>query len=242
MEQRVALITGASRGIGQAIARELAAAGFFVIGSATSAAGAASIDAQLGEKGAGIELRVDDADSISAALDQIKASWASPLVLINNAGLARDNLILRMQDDQWDDVVNANLTGVFRLCKPLLRPMMKARWGRIVNISSVVARMGNAGQTNYAASKAGLEGFTRALAQEVGSRSITVNTIAPGFIATDMTAALTQEQQDLMLARVPMGRMGEATEIGHLAAFLVGDNAGYITGETIHINGGLYMA
>lgn len=242
MEQKVALVTGASRGIGQAIASELAAKGLFVIGTATSAAGAATIQSALGDTGTGIELRIDDAQSIEAALEQIKANWTSPLVLVNNAGLTRDNLLLRMQDDHWDEVINANLTGVFRLCKPLLRPMMKARWGRIVNVSSVVARMGNAGQTNYAASKSGLEGFTRALAQEVGSRSITVNTIAPGFVATDMTAALTDDQQSAMLAQVPLGRMGEAAEIAHLTAFLVGDNAGYITGETIHINGGLYMA
>ena len=242
MERKIALVTGASRGIGRAIAQQLAGDGFFVVGSATSEAGAAGISAELGETGAGVELRMEDAASVAAAVEQINASWGAPAVLVNNAGLTRDNLLLRMQDDQWNEVVNANLTGAFRLCKPMLRSMMKARWGRIVNISSVVARMGNAGQTNYAASKSGLEGFTRALAQEVGSRSITVNTIAPGFVATDMTAALTEDQQTAMLAQVPLGRMGEVAEVAHLVAFLVGDNAGYITGETIHINGGLYMA
>ena len=241
MEQKIALVTGASRGIGQAIAQQLIATGHFVVGTATSAQGVASVAAELGEAGSAVELQMEDADSVAAALEHISKTWGAPLVLVNNAGLTRDNLLLRMQDEQWDEVVNVNLSGVFRLCKPLLRGMMKARWGRIVNISSVVARMGNAGQTNYAASKSGLEGFTRSLAQEVGSRSITVNTIAPGFVATDMTAALSPEQQALMLAQVPLGRMGEAAEIAHLAAFLVGDNAGYITGETVHINGGLYM-
>ncbi|MEM7218916.1 MAG: 3-oxoacyl-ACP reductase FabG [Pseudomonadota bacterium] len=234
--ERVALVTGASRGIGAAIALTLKAAGFDVYGSATSEGGAAAISDALGAQ-RGLVLRTDDPDSIKPALD---AMAHPPVVLVNNAGITRDNLILRMSEDEWTSVLNTNLSGVYRVSKAVLRGMMKARWGRIINIGSVVGRMGNAGQANYAASKAGLEGLTRALAQEVASRNITVNAVAPGFIETDMTAALTDEQRALMLDRIPLGRMGQCDEVGALIAFLAGDSAGYITGETIQINGGMY--
>ena len=239
--QRVALVTGASRGIGLAIAQHLAELGHKVIGTATSAAGAAALEERLATHGGGgIELQLQDTESISAAITQINERWGAPLVLVNNAGVTRDNLLLRMSESEWGDVVDTNLTALFRLCKPLLRGMMKARWGRIVNLSSVVARMGNAGQVNYVASKSAIEGFSRALALEVASRGITVNTVAPGFIATDMTAALTDDQRELMLARVPLQRLGEAAEVAQLVGFLASDAAAYITAETVQINGGMY--
>src|SRR4051794_4642292 len=243
--KRAALITGASRGIGRAILERLGRDGFFVVGTATSEAGAASIGDHLeqnGIEGRGLVVRVDAAASVDALVERLKAENITPLVLVNNAGVARDNLLLRMADAEWNDVIDTNVSALFRLCKPLLRGMTRARWGRIVNMSSVVARMGNPGQSNYVASKAAIEGFTRALAQEVGSRNITVNAIAPGFVATDMTQSLTDEQQQAMLSRIPLGRMGNIEEIAQLVAFLVSDAAAYITGETIHINGGLYMA
>lgn len=238
------LVTGASRGIGAAIADHLAAAGHLVIGTATSAAGARSITDRLagaGRRGRGIEMRVDDDASVAAALAGVDAAEGAPLILVNNAGVTRDNLIVRMKPAEWNEVLQANLTALYRLCSPLVRGMMKARWGRIVNIGSVVGGMGNAGQTNYAAAKAGMEGFSRALAREVASRNITVNVIAPGFISTDMTAALTEGQREAMLAGIPMGRLGSVEDVAALAAFVCSDAAGYITGETIHVNGGMYM-
>jgi 3-oxoacyl-[acyl-carrier protein] reductase len=242
---KVALVTGASRGIGRAILEQLARDGFDVIGTATSDGGVAAIELRLRETGlAGraIAVRVDDSGSVDALFGRLKTDDVAPLVLVNNAGVTRDNLLLRMDDDEWHDVIETNVSSLFRLCKPILRGMMRARWGRIINVSSVVGRMGNPGQSNYVASKAAIEGFTRALAQEVGSRNITVNAVAPGFIATDMTQALTEEQREAMLARIPLGRMGNVEEIARVVAFLASEAAAYITGETIHINGGLYMA
>jgi 3-oxoacyl-[acyl-carrier protein] reductase len=243
--QKTALVTGASRGIGRAILERLGRDNFFVVGTATTESGAAAIADHLKAEsiaGLGLVARVDDPASVDALLERLKKDDVVPLVLVNNAGIARDNLLLRMSDAEWNDVIDTNVSALFRLCKPLLRGMTRARWGRIVNVSSVVARMGNPGQSNYVASKAAVEGFTRALAQEVGSRNITVNAIAPGFVATDMTQSLTEDQQRAMLARIPLGRMGNVEEIAHVVAFLASDAAAYITGETIHINGGLYMA
>jgi 3-oxoacyl-[acyl-carrier protein] reductase len=242
---KAALVTGASRGIGRAILEQLAHDGFAVIGTATSEAGTAAIEAHLREVGlAGRAhvVRVDDPASVDALFERLKADDVAPAVLVNNAGVTRDNLLMRMSDDEWNDVIETNVSSLYRLCKPILRGMMRARWGRIINVSSVVGRMGNPGQANYVASKAAIEGFTRALAQEVGSRNITVNAVAPGFIATDMTQALTEEQRAAMLARIPLGRMGHVEEIARVVAFLASDAAAYITGETIHINGGLHMA
>ena len=238
---RVALVTGASRGIGRAIAERLAADGFRVAGTATSEAGAAAVSDALGERGRGILMRLEDDASIHAAFQALEDTCGPPLVIVNNAGVTRDNLLLRMKPDEWDTVIQANLTGLYRVIKPALRAMMKARWGRIVNLSSVVARMGNPGQSNYAASKAGIEGFTRSLAMELASRGITVNAVAPGFIDTDMTSDLTDEQVRLMLERIPAGRMGSVEEVAHAVAFLVSDHGGYVTGETLNVNGGLYM-
>lgn len=244
-ERKSALVTGATRGIGRAILERLGRDGLFVVGTATSDEGAKAIEAhiaQVGIDGRAFVTRVDDSASVDGLIERLKSENISPLVLINNAGVTRDNLLLRMSETEWNDVINTNVSGLYRLCKPLLRGMTRARWGRIVNLSSVVGRMGNPGQSNYVASKAAIEGFTRALAQEVGSRNITVNAVAPGFIATDMTQALTEEQKQAMLTRIPLGRMGNVEEIAHVVAFLVSDAAAYITGETIHINGGLYMA
>ena len=244
LDGEIALITGASRGIGQAIARELGRRGAIVLGSATSEAGAKAItqDLQAREiRGRGIKLDVTDPASIEDVMQVITREFGNPGILVNNAGITRDNLLMRMKDMEWDEIINTNLSSVYRLSKAVLRGMMKARAGRIISITSVVASMGNAGQTNYVASKAAIEGFTRALALEVGSRNISVNSIAPGFIATDMTQALTADQQRAMLARIPIGRMGEVDEVASLVAFLVSESAGYITGETIHINGGMYM-
>ena len=244
-ERRVALVTGASRGIGRAILERLGRDGLLVIGTATSEHGVASIETHVREAnidGRAFLVRVDEPASVEALLERLKSESLVPLVLVNNAGITRDNLLLRMSDDEWNDVLNTNVSSLFRLCKPLLRGMTRARWGRIVNLSSVVGRMGNPGQSNYVASKAAIEGFTRALAQEVGSRNITVNAVAPGFVTTDMTLTLTEEQKQTMLSRIPLGRMGNVEEIAHVVAFLASDAAAYITGETIHINGGLYMA
>ncbi|MBN8410848.1 3-oxoacyl-ACP reductase FabG [Halomonas denitrificans] len=243
-EPRVALITGASRGIGRAIAHELGRQGRIVIGTATSDAGADRIDADLKEQGiqgAGRRLDVTDMASIEALMKSINDEFGAPTILINNAGITRDNLLMRMKEDEWDGVLDANLKSVYRLSKACLRGMSKARWGRIVSISSVVATMGNAGQSNYAAAKAGMEGFTRALAREVASRDITVNAVAPGFIATDMTDALSDEQQDKLKGQVPLARLGKPEEIAAAVGFLTSEGAGYITGETLHVNGGMNM-
>jgi 3-oxoacyl-[acyl-carrier protein] reductase len=242
---RVALITGASRGIGRAILDRLADDGFFVIGTATSEEGADGIRRHLearGNAGLAYAVRVDDRDAVEGLVERIRQDADSPLVLVNNAGVTRDNLLLRMQDAEWQEVIRTNVSSIFYLCKPLLRAMTRARWGRIINVSSVVGRMGNAGQTNYAASKAAIEGFTRALALEVGSRSITVNAVAPGFIETDMTRSLGDDVTQAMLSRVPLGRMGTVEDVAHTVAFLASDGAAYITGETIQVNGGLYMS
>ena len=240
-DRRVALVTGASRGIGRAIASRLARDGLFVVGTATADEGADRIRAMLGENGAGIVLRLQAADSIATALRAVERDFGSPSVLVNNAGVTRDGLLMRMSDDAWQQVIDVNLGGIYRLTKPLLRSMMRARWGRIVNIGSVVGRMGNAGQTNYAAAKAGIEGFTRALAREVAARGITVNAVAPGFIDTDMTAELSATQRAAMVEQIPLGRMGAAEEVAAAVSFLVSDEAGYVTGETVHVNGGLHM-
>jgi 3-oxoacyl-[acyl-carrier protein] reductase len=240
---RVALVTGASRGIGRAIAQALATRGHRVIGTATSESGAEAIDARLAPMGgAGMRLDVSDPESIANVLSVIAERFGAPLILVNNAGITRDNILLRMKDEEWQAVIDTNLNALYRMSKAVLRGMTKARWGRIVNITSVVGSMGNAGQSNYAATKAGAEGFSRALARELGSRSITVNAVAPGFIDTDMTQALSEQQRELMLAQIPLARLGEAEEIAALVDFLCSEQAGYITGETIHINGGMYMA
>ena len=243
-EPRIALVTGASRGIGQAIAHELAARGMTVIGTATSTEGAARIEAGLrahGGSGFGHVLNVTDPASVQALMEALKAQPGEPAVLVNNAGITRDNLLMRMKDAEWDDIIATNLTSVYRLSQACLRPMMKARWGRIISIASVVGVMGNAGQSNYAAAKAGIIGFSKSLAREVGSRGITVNVVAPGFIATDMTDALQEAQRTAILSQVALGRLGSAQEVAQAVAFLASDAAGYITGETLHVNGGLYM-
>jgi len=245
MDKQVALVTGASRGIGKAILHALGAEGFTVIGTATSQDGASAIQEGLniaGYAGKALVLDVTQDESIKSLLGNIKQEFNAPTILVNNVGITKDNLLMRMKNDEWNDVINTNLSSMYRLCKACLRDMMKAKTGRIVNISSVVGSSGNAGQTNYAAAKAGILGFTKSLAQEVGSRGITVNAIAPGFIETDMTNELNEEQQNALLSKIPLGRMGNVKDIAEAVKFLVSDNAGYITGETIHINGGLYMA
>ncbi len=244
-EKRVALVTGASRGIGQAIAKQLADAGCTVVGTATTDAGAKRITTYLhesGNDGCGMALNVADDDSVIAVIKAISEQYGAPLIVVNNAGITRDNILMRMKPDEWNDVLDTNLTALYRVSKACLRGMTKARWGRIVNITSVVGSMGNMGQANYAATKAGAEGFSRALARELGSRSITVNCVAPGFIDTDMTRELSEEQRALMLGQIPLGRLGSAQEIAALVAFICSDAAAYITGETVHINGGMYMA
>ena len=244
LEGKTALVTGASRGIGKAIAAKLSSKGAFVIGTSTTQKGADGVTKELEKsgKGVGAVLDVGDQESIDRLFAQIKENHEAPLILVNNAGITRDNIALRMKDAEWDDVLNTNLTSIYRLTKKTLRGMTKQRWGRIINISSVVGSMGNPGQSNYAAAKAGLEGYSRALASELGSRSITVNCVAPGFIATDMSESLPEQQREALLARVPAGRLGEPSEIAALVACLASEQAAYITGETIHINGGLYMA
>ena len=239
-DRRVALVTGASRGIGKAIAGRLVADGLFVVGTATRPEGAAAVGSALGADGTGVVLRLEDESAVAETVAEIQSRYGAPLVLVNNAGVTRDNLLLRMTPEQWSDVLEANLTGIYRLTRPLLRGMMRARWGRIVNLSSVVGRMGNAGQSNYAATKAGIEGFTRSLAQEIGSRGITVNAVAPGFIDTDMTRELTDSQRQVMVEKTALGRIGTVEDVAGVVAFLVGDAAAYITGETVHVNGGLY--
>ena len=239
---RTALVTGASRGIGKSIAERLADDGFFVVGTSTTDSGVENIEGWLGDRGIGLMMRVEDRALVEASVQRISERCGDVSVLINNAGITHDSLLVRMKDDEWSDVIETNLAGTFRLCKSVLRSMIKARWGRIVNVSSVVARMGNPGQTNYAASKAGIEGFTRALAQEVGSRGITVNCVAPGFIDTDMTAALGDAQVDNLAATIPLGRIGSPRDVASAVSFLVSEDAGYVTGETLHVNGGLYSA
>lgn len=239
---KIALVTGATRGIGKAIAEALVANGMTVVGTATSEAGAASISEYLGDNGKGIVLDVSNDESVDAVIKQINEEFGAPTVLVNNAGITRDNLMMRMKMDEWDQVINTNLTSVFRVTKACLRGMTKAKFGRVVTISSVVGSMGNAGQANYSAAKAGLEGFSRSLAAEIGSRGITVNCVAPGFIATDMTKDLPEEHKANLVSKVPAARLGEPEEIAAAVAFLASDAAGYITGETLHVNGGMYMA
>ena len=244
LEGKVALVTGASRGIGAAISDLLGAQGATVIGTATSDSGAEKISERFKEKGiqgGGRQLDVTSAESISALLESVKSEFGAPVILVNNAGITQDNLLMRMKDDEWDAVINTNLTAVYRMTKSCLRDMTKARWGRIINISSVVGSMGNPGQSNYAATKAGVGGFARALAAEVGSRGITVNTVAPGFIDTDMTKVLPEAQREALLSKIPLARLGAPEEIASVVAFLASDAGGYVTGETIHVNGGMYM-
>lgn len=240
-EGKVVLVTGASRGIGRAIAETFVARGAKVIGTATSESGAEAISSYLGANGKGFALNVVDAQSIDSVLVSIRAEFGEIDILVNNAGITRDNLLMRMKDDEWQDILNTNLTSVFRLSKAVMRAMMKKRFGRIITIGSVVGTMGNAGQANYAAAKAGLIGFSKSLAREVASRGITVNVVAPGFIETDMTRALTDDQRAGILSSVPANRLGDAKEIASAVAFLASDEAGYITGETLHVNGGMYM-
>jgi 3-oxoacyl-[acyl-carrier protein] reductase len=244
LKDEIALVTGASRGIGQAIAETLSNLGATVIGTATSETGAVAISERFAAaqgRGRGVVLDVTRPESVEAVLKDIESKEGAPTILVNNAGITRDNLLLRMKQDEWDDIIDTNLASVFRLSKAVLRGMMKARKGRIVSIASVVGVMGNAGQCNYAAAKAGIIGFSKSLAREVGSRGITVNVVAPGFIATDMTAKLPTEQQELLQKQVSLGRLGSPYDIAHAVAFLVSPAAGYITGETLHVNGGMYM-
>ncbi|AKF45120.1 MULTISPECIES: 3-oxoacyl-ACP reductase FabG [Pseudomonas] len=245
LQGKVALVTGASRGIGQAIALELGRNGAVVVGTATSESGAERISTTFKENGIegfGLMLDVCDAESVNSVLSTIQERVGAPLILVNNAGITRDNLMMRMKDDEWYDVVNTNLNSLFRLSKGVLRGMTKARWGRIISIGSVVGAMGNAGQVNYASAKAGLEGFSRALAREVGSRAVTVNSVAPGFIDTDMTRELPEAQRESLITQIPLGRLGQAEEIAHVVAFLASEGAGYVTGATIPVNGGMYMS
>ncbi len=241
LQGEIALVTGASRGIGAAIAAALAAAGATVIGTATSEAGAAAISESLGNSGRGVVLNIADDDSVQAAIKDMKAAEGSPTILVNNAGITRDNLLMRMKNDEWDDVIATNLSGAFKVSKACLRGMMKAKKGRIVNIASVIGIMGNAGQANYAAAKAGIIGFSKSLAREIGSRNITVNVVAPGFIDTDMTRVLPEDQKTAMLTQIPLNRLGEGKEIADAVVFLTSPAAAYITGETIHVNGGMLM-
>jgi 3-oxoacyl-[acyl-carrier protein] reductase len=241
LEGKVALVTGASRGIGRAIAEQLAALGAKVVGTATSETGAQAISGYLGDNGCGLVLNVGDTASIEQCLEQIKNQFGDIDILVNNAGITRDNLLMRMKDEEWFDIMQTNLTAVYRLSKAVMRSMMKKRFGRIISIGSVVGSMGNAGQTNYAAAKAGVLGFTKSLAKEVASRGITVNAIAPGFIDTDMTKDLTDEQKEAIFSQVPANRLGKPEEIAATVAFLASSQAAYITGETVHVNGGMYM-
>jgi len=245
LDKQVALVTGASRGIGRAIALVLARQGATVIGTATSEAGAAGITEALaaeGLAGRGVVLEVNDAQAVDSLIDTLVKEFGTLNVLVNNAGITRDQLAMRMKDDEWDAVIDTNLKAVFRLSRAVLRPMMKARGGRIINITSVVGSAGNPGQMNYAAAKAGVAGMTRALAREIGSRGITVNCVAPGFIDTDMTKVLPEEQQAALKTQIPLGRLGSPEDIGNAVAFLASPQAGYITGTTMHVNGGMYMS
>ncbi|MBX3631028.1 MAG: 3-oxoacyl-ACP reductase FabG [Nitrosomonas sp.] len=244
LENKIALVTGASRGIGQAIALKLGQHGAIVVGTATTEQGAETIDQYLNKaniRGKGVILNVNDANQISNAIATIRDQFGEVEILVNNAGITRDNLLVRMKDEEWDDIMDTNLKSAFRLCRTVLRAMMKARYGRIVNITSVVGAIGNIGQTNYAAAKAGISGFSKSLAREVGSRNITVNCVAPGFIDTDMTRSLSEELQQSLIQHVPVGRLGRAEEVASAVAFLASADAGYITGTTLHVNGGMYM-
>ena len=245
LNDQIILVTGASRGIGRAIAMAMGAQGGTVIGTATTDEGAGRIAAAFAEagiKGTGMQLDVSSKDSIAAVIEKISADFGSVSVLVNNAGITRDNLMMRMKDEEWDDIMSTNLSSVFHVSKACLRAMVKARYGRIINIASVVGATGNAGQANYAAAKAGMIGFGKSLAKEVGARGITVNTIAPGFIASDMTEALSDGQKDAILTQVPAGRLGDPAEIAHAAVFLASPDSAYITGHTLHVNGGMYMS
>ncbi|WP_020482635.1 3-oxoacyl-ACP reductase FabG [Methylomonas sp. MK1] len=241
MDKKLAIVTGASRGIGRAIAEKLVADGFFVVGTATSDSGAEAISAYLGENGKGYKLNVADAADIESFIKTTGDAYGTPAVLVNNAGITRDNLLMRMKDEEWDDIINTNLTSIFRMSKAVLRAMMKVRYGRIINISSVVGSTGNAGQANYAAAKAGMIGFAKSMAKEVGSRGITVNTVSPGFIDTDMTKELSEDIKNALLGSIALGRLGQPEEIAHAVSFLASEQASYITGETLHVNGGMYM-
>ncbi|MGL5430093.1 MAG: 3-oxoacyl-ACP reductase FabG [Vibrio sp.] len=241
LEGKVALVTGASRGIGKAIAELLVERGARVIGTATSESGAQAISDYLGDNGKGMALNVTNLESIEAVVKTIADEFGGIDILVNNAGITRDNLLMRMKEEEWSDIIDTNLTSIFRLSKAVLRGMMKKRQGRIINVGSVVGTMGNAGQTNYAAAKAGVIGFTKSIAREVASRGVTVNTVAPGFIETDMTKALNDEQRAATLTQVPAGRLGDPREIASAVAFLASPEAAYITGETLHVNGGMYM-
>ena len=242
LQGEIALVTGASRGIGKAIARELAVRGATVVGTATSEAGAEAISEYLGEQGRGMVLDVTDPASIEAVVKAINDAFGAVTILVNNAGITRDMLMMRMKDEDWEVVIQTNLTSIFRVSRACMRGMMKARRGRIVNIGSVVGSTGNPGQVNYAAAKAGILGLTKSMARELGSRGITVNTVAPGFIDTDMTRELSDEQREALTGQIPLGRLGQPEDIAHAVAFLASDEAGYITGETLHVNGGMFMA
>jgi 3-oxoacyl-[acyl-carrier protein] reductase len=244
LQNQIALVTGASRGIGQGIARHLAGLGATVIGTATTDGGAVGISqylTEIGNNGKGAALDVNDAAGVNALIDSIQKEFGAVMVLVNNAGITRDNLLMRMGDEEWDDIIDTNLRSVFRLSRAVMRGMMKARGGRIINISSVVGVAGNGGQTNYAAAKAGMIGFTKALAREVGSRNITVNCVAPGFIDTDMTRALTDDQHKALLGSIPLARLGSVDDIAAAVGYLASPAAGYVTGTTLHVNGGMYM-
>ncbi len=244
LEEKVALVTGASRGIGKAIADELGKQGATVIGTATTEGGAEKISARFAEsgvKGKGMALNVTDTASVDAVIKAIADEFGAVTILVNNAGITKDNILMRMKDDEWEDVIDTNLNALYRVSKACLRGMTKARWGRIINITSVVGAMGNIGQSNYAATKAGAAGFARALARELGSRNVTVNSVAPGFIDTDMTDVLPEEQKEMLMGQIPLGRLGQPGEIAAVVSFLASDAAGYITGETLHVNGGMYM-
>ncbi|MBO1924195.1 3-oxoacyl-ACP reductase FabG [Thiomicrorhabdus sp. 6S3-12] len=244
LTNKVAFVTGASRGIGKAIALDLAAQGATVIGTATSESGAQAITDYLKEAGAqgrGACLNVTEAEMITEVLAEVTKEFGTPTILVNNAGITRDNLLMRMKDEEWDDIIQTNLNSVFRMSKACLRGMMKAKEGRIINIASVVGVMGNAGQTNYAAAKAGIIGFSKSLAREVGARNITVNTVAPGFIDTDMTRALPEEQRDSLTSQIPLNRLGQPEDIAQTVTFLAGSGGAYITGQTLNVNGGMYM-
>ncbi len=245
IEGKVALVTGATRGIGKAVAEELGRQGAVVVGTATSENGAQTISqalADAGVQGSGMVLDVASQESVDAVLKAVQEQFGVVEILVNNAGITRDNLLMRMKDDEWDSVLNTNLSSIYRVAKGCLRGMSKARWGRIINVSSVVASMGNAGQSNYAAAKSGIEGFSRALAREVASRNVTVNSVAPGFIDTDMTSGLAEEHKDKLRSQIPMNRLGAPAEVAAVVGFLASDAGGYVTGETIHVNGGMYMS